>query len=67
MSKSKLIQHIRQMNPTARRDWLDRFDEQSLRRYLDHLQKTVEPRGGGSVWRRPRHAAAAATTRRRWI
>ena len=46
LNKAKLIEHIQNINRSARRDWLDRFDDASLSRYLDDLQRTQEPRGG---------------------
>ncbi|MDA0296695.1 MAG: hypothetical protein QMB94_05585 [Phycisphaerales bacterium] len=52
-SKDHLIEAIREFNGTARRDWLNQFDDASLRRYLDHLLHGQEPRGGESRWMRP--------------
>ena len=52
-SKDHLIEAIREFNGTARRDWLNQFDDASLRRYLDHLLHGQGPRGGESRWMRP--------------
>jgi hypothetical protein len=52
-AKDHLIEAIREYNGSARRDWLSQFDDDSLRRYLDHLLHGQEPRGGQSRWRRP--------------
>jgi hypothetical protein len=46
-----LLAQIRTFNPTASRDYLARFDDESLRLYLDHLQMTIEPRT--AAWSRP--------------
>ena len=50
LSKAMIIQHIQQINSSTTHDWLERFDISALRRYLDHLQHALEPRGGGSFW-----------------
>jgi hypothetical protein len=61
LSKERIIQAIQQINRSARREWLSMFDALALRRYLDHLQRTLEPRGGHSVWVRPNETAAIVT------
>jgi hypothetical protein len=54
LNKDQIIDGIQQINRSARRDWLIEFDQGALRQYLDHLQHTLEPRGGHSIWvRRP--------------
>ena len=53
MNKSQVIAAIQQINPTAKANWLDHFETTALRRYLDHLQLTLEPRGVQSAWIRP--------------
>lgn len=63
VSKTKLIDEIQTINPSAERDWLLVFDQNALKSYLDHLQLTLEPRGRNSVWRRT-HETAAIVTRR---
>ena len=44
-SKAQVIDGILQINPSARQEWLDLFEVSALRRYLDHLQFALEPRG----------------------
>ena len=51
-SKAQVIDGILQINPSARQEWLDLFEVSALRRYLDHLQVALEPRGADSVWLR---------------
>jgi hypothetical protein len=62
-SKAQLIDGILQLNPSASKDWLDLFDVAALRRYLDHLQHALEPRGGQSVWLRDAETPAVVTRR----
>lgn len=61
LSKAQIIEAIQQINRTARADWLGVFDVSALRRYLDHLQLTLEPRGAGSTWVRPGDTKAIVT------
>ncbi|MCZ6445098.1 MAG: hypothetical protein ACE10B_09810 [Phycisphaerales bacterium] len=61
ISKSQIIDAIQQVNQSARSDWLDIFDISALRRYLDHLQLTLEPRGRGSIWIRQGDTPAVVT------
>ena len=63
LAKDQIIDGIQQINRSANRDWLIEFDERALRRYLDHLQRAVEPRGGHSVWVRPNETPAIITRR----
>ena len=63
LDKPSLIKHILKINLSARVEWLQRFDAPALRLYLDHLQKTLEPRGGASYWVRHGDTAAAVTRR----
>ncbi|MFG0329539.1 MAG: hypothetical protein ACF8PN_06510 [Phycisphaerales bacterium] len=58
MTKDQLVQAIIGLNPTAAVDFLMRFDALDLRRYLDHLQMTREPRGRESRWSRPADSPA---------
>jgi len=51
-SKEQLIESIQRINPSALREFLTTFDWQALRRYLDHLSLTLEPRGVDSHWTR---------------
>lgn len=57
MSKSKLVEQIVDINPSASVDYLMGFDTVSLRAYFDRLQLTHE-RGSGSRWIRPKGAAS---------
>ena len=66
LSKKQLIDGIQQINRSARRDWLEVFDIYALRRYLDHLQRTLEPRGGHSIWIRPGDTRAVVTKHPGW-
>ncbi|TVQ55348.1 MAG: hypothetical protein EA377_03605 [Phycisphaerales bacterium] len=50
LTKNQIIEMIQQFNQSARLEWLQLFDTTALRRYLDHLQWTMEPRGGQSTW-----------------
>ena len=61
LTKSQLIDSIQQINRSASRDWLTLFAVDPLRAYLDHLQHTLEPRGGDSFWIRPTGDSAAFT------
>jgi len=58
IEKARLIEGIRQINPSARREWLETFDSTALSHYLDHLQRCIEPRGRSSTWVR-RHETPA--------
>ncbi len=55
-TKRQLIDEIRQINTTAAIPFLEQFDEQSLRQYLDHLEaaRRNEPRIGGWVRKKPK-------------
>ena len=58
--RERLIAQISELNPTATRSWLEQFDAQALREYLDHLHFALRPRHDGTPWGRrgPRRAAA---------
>ena len=60
-SRSKVIDAIQQINRSAQRHWLESFDTPALKRYLDHLELTLEPRGRRSVWVRSPDSRAAFT------
>jgi hypothetical protein len=66
LSKHQIIEGIQQINRSAHRDWLEVFDIHALRRYLDHLQRTLEPRGGHSIWIRPGDTPAVVTKHPGW-
>jgi hypothetical protein len=61
LSKTQLIELIQQFNRSARREWLDLFDTIALRRYLEHLQWSFQPRGRDSFWIRQGETPAALT------
>ncbi len=63
MDKITLIDSIRQINCSARPDWLSGFDAPALRLYLDHLRMTLEPRGRGHGWIRRGDTPAIVTRR----
>ena len=62
----QIINAIQELNRSARRDWLDAFAIPALRRYLDHLEVTLEPRGRGSVWVRSGETPAIVTRTPSW-
>ncbi len=63
LNKTQTITAIQEINRSASRDWLDFFEVSALRHYLDHLQQTIQPRGGESVWVRPGETPAVVTRR----
>ncbi len=63
LNKTQTIASIQEINRSVSRDWLDLFDVSALRQYLDHLQQTIQPRGGESVWIRPGETPAVVTRR----
>lgn len=65
-SKTQIISAIQQVNRSVRREWLESFALPDLRRYLDHLEVTLEPRGRASVWIRSGETPAVVTRRPLW-
>ncbi len=63
LTKPQLIHSIQEINNSAQGDWLAMFEVSALNRYLDHLQITLEPRGGASRWIRPNDAPVIVTRR----
>jgi hypothetical protein len=61
VTKPQIIDAILEINHSASRRWLDAFPRAELRRYLEHLQLTLEPRGPESVWIRSQQAPASST------
>lgn len=61
LEKMQIIDAIRQINRSATLEWLGTFDDESLRRYLEHLQLTEEPRGRNSRWIRRDDSPAIMT------
>ena len=66
ISKTRIINGILQLNRSAKADWLNNFATPALRRYLDHLQVTIEPRGRTSVWERSGETPAVVTRTACW-
>ncbi len=52
LDKNRLIELIQATNKSSDRIWLEQFDCDDLRLYLDHLDMTLEPRGAQSRWTR---------------
>ena len=52
IEKNRLIELIQETNQSSTREWLEQFNQEDLRLYLDHLDITRKPRGGGSSWTR---------------
>ena len=50
IEKNRLIELIQETNQSSTREWLEQFNQEDLRLYLDHLDITREPRGGSSSW-----------------
>jgi hypothetical protein len=53
LTREQVVDRIISINPTATADFLHRFSEDSLGKYLDHLVIASGPRGGHSRWMRP--------------
>jgi len=56
--KDRVIDQIQAINRGSDRTWLACFELEDLQRYLDHLQRSLEPRGPQSVWVRPGDTSA---------
>lgn len=61
MTKSQLVDAILGFNPTAAVEFLMSFSDFDLRRYLEHLQLTREPRGRCSNWIRESDSPAVVS------
>ena len=66
ISKTGIISAILQLNRSAQPDWLSKFATPALRRYLDHLEVTLEPRGRESIWIRSAETPAVVTRNPTW-
>lgn len=53
LTREQVVDRIITINPTATTAFLERFNESSLTKYLDHLVVASGPRGGHSRWMRP--------------
>ena len=58
LTREQVVDRIIAINPTATTAFLDRFTEDKLEKYLDHLVAASGPRGGHSRWLRPGDAPA---------
>ena len=58
LGRDELIERIRAINPTARAEFLARFDADALLLYLDHLVVTESPRATCEAWVRPADSRA---------
>ncbi len=61
MSKSEVIEQIRQLNRSAAPDFLVSFRPQALEEYLRRLSLARSGRGRASVWVRPGDCSASVT------
>jgi hypothetical protein len=53
LTREQVVDRIITINPTATAQFLARFRDDSLEKYLDHLVIASGPRGGHSRWLRP--------------
>ncbi len=58
LTREQVVDRIISINPTATTTFLERFSEEKLGKYLDHLVVASGPRGGHSRWMRPGDAPA---------
>ena len=61
LTREQVVDRIISINPTATAAFLDRFSEQRLEKYLDHLVAASGPRGSNARWMRPGDAPAIWT------
>ncbi|TVQ61720.1 MAG: hypothetical protein EA378_08225 [Phycisphaerales bacterium] len=52
MTREQLVHRILEINPSATREYLDRFREPNLAHYLERLVNAQQPRGPQSAWQR---------------
>ena len=62
--RQQTIDGIIRHNASAAVGFLQRFSDQALRRYLEHLEATSQPRGRRAVWVRPGDTSAVVTRTR---
>jgi hypothetical protein len=62
LRRERLVGQIHTFNPSARIDWLGRFDDGDLRDYLDRLERLAGKRGRESRWERRNTAPAIIMT-----
>ncbi len=58
LRREHLAGRINALNPTAGVEWLGRFNDASLRDYLDRLERLAGRRGPETRWERPGGAPA---------
>ncbi|MBL8764918.1 MAG: hypothetical protein JNM07_11675 [Phycisphaerae bacterium] len=61
LRRTQLMDRIITINPTASRDFLDRFADRALATYLEHLETLEVPRGSTARWVRPGDTPAAVS------
>jgi hypothetical protein len=61
LTREQVVDRIITINPTATQQFLARFKNESLEKYLDHLVVASGPRGGHSRWLRPGDSPAILT------
>lgn len=61
-----MIEQIVRINASATADFLNRFADNALQKYLDHLHATQQPRGRAAVWVRSGDTPAANTFSAAW-
>ncbi len=62
-SESTLRDRIRDLNPSAKPEFLSRFSRRDLAAYLAHLEFLAVPRGRTAVWRPAEGESAISTAR----
>lgn len=50
LTREQVVDRIMSLNRSARAEFLETFDDEGLRHYLDHLIATSVPRGRDAVW-----------------
>ena len=63
LSREQVVDQIITINTSATAEFLAQFDDELLRKYLEHLNFTQGPRGSAS-WDRPNDAPAIMVRRR---
>ena len=63
LTREQTVDEIISVNPSATASFLDQFDDQLLKNYLNHLRFTQQPRCK-SAWDRPCDAPAIMVRRR---
>ena len=66
LSKTCVINAIMQLNRSAPPEWLNKFAVGALRKYLDHLEVAIGPRGRTSIWTRSGETPAVVTRTPCW-